>query len=133
MEVGLGFAGTGAIILAAAGLLFLRARRIERESVTAPGEVVALAESTSGEGRISYAPVVQFTTAAGRTIRFTDRLGTNPPSNKVGDKVTVSYDPDDPEGARIAGSWLFLPMLIAVIGAAFLAGGLIVVLVAARG
>ena len=131
MEVGLGFTATGAVFLLVGALLFLRANRIENQLVRVHGEVVALAEHSSGDGSVSYAPIVQFSTADGQTIRFTDPLGTNPPTNTVGEKVTVSYDSEDPDGARIAGGRLFLPMLIAAIGAAFVAGGLVVVLVAA--
>lgn len=131
MEVGLGFAGTGAVILVVAAFLFRRARQFQQTATTVAGTVVAQAESTTGEGRRSYAPIVQFVTTEGRTIRFTDRLGTNPPSHAVGDKITVSYDPADPDGARIAGSDWFLPGLFAFIGGAFFLAGVVVLLVAA--
>jgi hypothetical protein len=129
VEVGLGFAGTGALILAFAAFLFRCARNFGRKATTVAGTVVAQAESTTGEGRVRFAPVVQFATAEGRTVRFTDRLGTNPPSQAVGDTVAVSYDPADPERARIAGSDWFLAGLFTFIGGAFLLAGLIVLLV----
>ncbi len=70
MEVGLGFAGSGALILEIAAFLIGRARRFRQTDDRARDRRRA-GESTTGEGSHRYAPVVRFATAEGRTVRFT--------------------------------------------------------------
>ena len=48
-----------------------------------------------------YAPTVEFTTADGTTVRATPRIGTNPQQGRVGDTVTVFYDPRNPQKVRV--------------------------------
>jgi len=52
----------------------------------------------------SYAPVVDFRTMEGETIRFTDGVGTIPPDYEVGAEVKVLYDPHDAHNAQVV-SW----------------------------
>jgi len=70
----------------------------------AEGTVIAMdrSRSSSGSGSSStYRPVVEFTTATGKRIEFTGGVGSNPPSHRVGETVTVLYHPADPYSARI--------------------------------
>jgi hypothetical protein len=46
-------------------------------------------------------PSVRFQTADGRTVEFENKLGTNAPP-RVGERVTVLYDPERPEDAKVA-------------------------------
>jgi hypothetical protein len=46
-------------------------------------------------------PSLRFQTADGRTVEFQNKLGTNAPP-RVGDEVTVFYDPARPEDAKVA-------------------------------
>jgi hypothetical protein len=74
----------------------------------------------------SYAPVVDFQTMEGRTVRFVDGVGSIPPDYEVGADVRVLYDPDDVHNARLA-SWTRLwlgPTLL-------ICSGLLPVLIAA--
>lgn len=58
-------------------------------------------------------PVVTFVTDRGRTIEFTS----NTSGGRIGESVTVRYDPDDPTDARIAGfSRMFVPAIFIVVG-----------------
>ena len=58
-------------------------------------------------------PVVTFVTDRGRTIEFTS----NTSGGRIGESVTVRYDPDDPTDARIAGfSCMFVPAIFIVVG-----------------
>jgi hypothetical protein len=67
--------------------------RLEMAGVRAPGEVIRLKEESSS-GHYNYFPVVRFRAANSMTIQFKDEVGSNPPSYRVGDKVTVLYLPD---------------------------------------
>jgi hypothetical protein len=66
-------------------------------------------------------PSVKFQTADGRTVEFQNEIGTNAPP-KVGDEVTVYYDPERPEEAKLALGDTFKPTLkvLLVVGAIFL-------------
>ena len=97
---------------------------------TATGEVLSLeaGSSTSSGGRPAWFPIVAFETSNGTPITFRHRTGQYPAAYVEGDKVEVSYLPDDPETALIAEglvNWL-LPILLLVIGPAL-------TVVAARG
>ncbi len=52
-----------------------------------------------GVSKLSH-PVVRFVTADGRTVEFESQVGSNL-APKVGQQVTVPYDPLDPEEDRI--------------------------------
>lgn len=68
-----------------------------------------------------FFPSVRFQTADGRTVEFQNKLGTNVPP-RVGDEVTVIYDPMRPEEAKVAlrSMFRFSPKAFAVVGAIFL-------------
>ena len=51
-------------------------------------------------GRVFF-PSVRFRTADSRTVEFENKLGTNAPP-RVGERVTVLYDPERPEEAKVA-------------------------------
>jgi hypothetical protein len=87
----------------------------------ATGTVVDNSYSTTQDGTTvsgAYYPVVDFTTAAGETIRFTDGAGSLPPDYEIGATVPVLYDPAGVERPRLA-SWKRLwlvPTLFIVLG-----------------
>lgn len=86
---------------------------------TAKGEVVGLEESTGRGSRSLARSVIQFTTADGRRHQFTDWLSRGGDArHTTGEAVTVLYDPDAPQDARLASSlWWH------VFGSLFLFGG----------
>jgi hypothetical protein len=85
------------------------------------GTVVDNSYATTQDGTAisgAYYPVVEFTTASGERVRFTDGIGSLPPDYAVAARVRVLYDPADPRQARLV-SWKrlwFVPSLFAVIG-----------------
>lgn len=87
---------------------------LQSAGLRAPGEVVRLREERSS-GHDSYFPVVRFRTANNVRVEFKDSIGSNPPSRRVGDKVTVLYLPDDLTSAIIDrgvwGNWI-LPTVL---------------------
>lgn len=77
--------------------------QLERSWVSTRGAVVNNTIVAFATGA-SYAPVVEFCTPEGKTVRFVDGVGTIPPDYEVGVEVKVLYDPDDVHSARVA-SW----------------------------
>ena len=95
-------------------------------------EVRAVGVVTAHKSRRSYSaidnrpevlffPSVRFQTADGRTVEFENDLGSNAPP-RVGDEVTVLYDPARPEEAKVAlrSMWKVDPKALLVVGAIFL-------------
>jgi hypothetical protein len=107
--VGVLFLALGLWLLWSAAGDLLAARRYGPERAT--GVVVALRENrsvteqrTSRQVKITYAPVVRFTTPDGRPVEFASRTSSAPAGYRVGESVPVSYDPADPQQrAEIAG------------------------------
>lgn len=52
-------------------------------------------------GDMVYMPTVEFTTEDGTPVRATSHIGTNPRPGKVGQTVTVMYDPRNPQRVRV--------------------------------
>ena len=87
---------------------------------SARGEVLSLeaGSTTSSSGRPAWFPIVAFETPGGASITFRHRTGSNPSAYSKGERVMVTYLPDDPESALIEEgfvNWL-LPVLLLIIG-----------------
>jgi hypothetical protein len=85
---------------------------------SARGTVVDNVWRAFAQGGAAYTPVIEFQTADGQTIRFTDGIGTYPAEYEEGAQVNILYDPQDVHHARI-NSWKriwFGPTLITAIG-----------------
>lgn len=119
-------------VFVAFGVHSLRARRsFARRAVPALGQVTELRWrdiATPGSGRVSLVafPVLRFQTPDGRTVVAESSAGRNPAPARVGQQVTVLYDPDDPTQAALegdsVGSVLYICFII--FGAFFLVSGL---------
>ena len=140
------FVATGLGLLAASGVLLAGKRRFLRNAASATGTVVRLATvappartndarlRSSERGTVFYAPVVRFTTAAGRAAEFQSASGSIPPRYAVGATVPVRYDPDDPARAEIAtfaDQWL-LPVLLGGTGLMLATVGVVLALLLGR-
>ena len=101
--------GIFAVILFGAGLYeSAKIARLEATGLRAQGEVVRLkAESSSSNNGYSYYPIVRFSTANNARVEFKDSIGSNPPSYRAGDKVTVLYLADNPSQEAIIDRGLF--------------------------
>ena len=118
-------------ILAAVAVLLLgigvyqsmKISRLEAQGLRAPGQVVRMnSEHGSGSSGTTYYPVVRFRTAGNSTVEFKDSVGSNPPSHRTGDKVTVLYLPGDPQRQAIIDRGFLLNWLIPAIVFLFAAG-----------
>jgi hypothetical protein len=83
------------------------------------GTVVDNVWQAFAEGGAAYTPVIEFQTADGQTVRFTDGIGTFPAEYEAGTQVNILYDPQDVHHACL-NTWKriwFAPTLITSIGA----------------
>jgi hypothetical protein len=105
----------------------------------AKGKVIALdrsrSNSGSGSSSTTYRPVVEFTSGTGKRIEFTSNVGSSPPSYRVGEPVTVLYNPADPSSARIKSFvqlW-FGFLIVFLLGLVFAVVGFTIIIVQSRG
>ena len=135
--MGVGFLVGGCLVsLLAVGLLigavviYVRQGRQSADRVSVQGTVVGLERSAMrpGSGGV-YCPVVEFQSPDGRTIRFESAFGTMPASHKVGQSVTVLYNPSNPQEAEVSsavsrylypGIMAFIGLVALCLGASFL-------------
>ena len=109
-----------------------KTRRFVAASTTATGTVtdsVGRWYSDPGDdpgvSKLSH-PVVKFVTGDGRTVEFESEVGSNL-APKVGQDVTVLYDPLNPEEARISSFMMLwgIPSVFAILGAFLLVPGVL--------
>ena len=127
------------IILGAVGVLFLivgavmgmGTRRFLSSAVDTQGKVVGFVKQSSGsEGGTSTHAQVEYSTAAGETVTFTEKSQTFG-ALSVGSAVPVKYDPAAPKKARIATSgrlWVTVIVLVGL-GVALLIVGVVLAVV----
>jgi hypothetical protein len=128
------------LILAAAGVtllgvvlpLQLRTRTLLKHGVQVQGTVVDTKKDTARSGNLrsrTYHPVVEFTTADGRTVTFTSGLGFGR-QPEIGGAVPVRYHHDDPERAEIdrAHIWMLPAAPPLLVGVGLLVAGVVVYL-----
>jgi hypothetical protein len=113
--------------------VFGRTRRFVAASASAKGTVTDSVGRWYGDpgddpgvSKLSH-PVVRFVTGDGRTVEFESQVGSNL-APKVGQEVTVLYDPLDPKEARIRSFMMLwaLPSIFTLLGALLLVPGVLV-------
>jgi hypothetical protein len=115
----------GFVLLVLAAFFTWRTSSFIQRSQSAPGRVTALEPVTgqdSGSNRtINYAPVFSFKAADSKTYSVTSSTSSNPPGFEVGDDVTVLYNPEDPQQARINtfGQLWLVPVILGSTGTVF--------------
>lgn len=130
------FSAVGLGMLVGSVFIFSNTSRFIAGATEAQGTVIALDRSRSSSGSGStYRPVVEFTSATGKRIEFTGGVGSNPPSHRVGEPVTVLYRPADPYSARIKSFFQlwFGFLIVFMLGLVFAAIGLGMIVVRGRG
>lgn len=118
----------GPVLLIAAMIAGLYTWSFSRNAVQAAGTVIEMRESKDSEsGGISYSPTFQFQDTSGVQHTVASHIYSSPPEFQVGDKVTVLYRTENPDGAVIDTFWQLwgLPAVLSLIGIIFLFVGLI--------
>ena len=124
------FGGFGAAMVAGGAAMLIKTRRFVAAANRTPGKVVAhetrTSESTDDDNRsvqkTYYHPIIEFKDASGVQRRVTSDTGSNPKSYADGAAVTVLYDQDDPEKAKIEsfGQLWLMPAILLGMGLIFL-------------
>ena len=123
------FLAVAVLMLAIAAMSAVGSARTLVRERTAPGSVVDTAIRQATDGTLYYRPVVAFTLPDGahRMLQLTEESST--PAYEVDESVTIAYDPDRPDIARIktsastAAMWI-LPLITGILGVAFLGAAL---------
>lgn len=94
------FTLAGVIVLLVANHLYTGTRSFLDSTVNAEGLVTDMIKHQYYDG-IQYRPVVSFSTPSGENIVFRARTSSYPAAYRVGEKVEVLYNPNEPDKARI--------------------------------
>lgn len=118
--------GGVALILAGAWFVIINANFI-RHAERAPGTVIDVVSERGARGAKLYHPIVRYRPRQqGNSVTFKANPGLlwSSPFD-IGDRVTVAYNEDDPEDAKIVSFWMLwlLPITLIVFGAGCLLGG----------
>ncbi|MGG6292933.1 DUF3592 domain-containing protein [Leptolyngbya sp. AN02str] len=119
------FFGVSVLLLAIATATGVFAHRTLTSEVTAPGRVIELVPRRDSDGDEYYYPKVEFAIPEQgvQTVQLNE--GSWPPSHNPGEAVTIRYNPERPQRARIdslgSNILLWLPtMITGAIGLIFL-------------
>jgi hypothetical protein len=126
------FLAIGVVIAIAGVFSYVSTRRFIDRAARAAGTVVrVLEEADSGDGGTLFRPVVQFRTLAGAMVEFRSNFRSKPAGYRLGDAVTVLYEPDAPDRAEIESfmTLWFLTLICGLLGTIFLGAGVGVLLV----
>jgi Protein of unknown function (DUF3592) len=103
-----------AIILAVVGGWYLYSSwTYYSKGVEVQGTVVRLESHSSSDGGDTYSPVFSYS-VDGKPYEYESVNSSSPPSNEVGDVVTLLYNPDNPAKARQNSFWelWLLPLVL---------------------
>ncbi len=119
------FLGVAVLMLVIATITGIStARTLAREAST-QGYVTSLVTRTDADGGLFYYPVVRFVLPDGSRQTVQTTAGSWPPAHKVDEAVTIAYDPEHPDQARIASlagalnQWI-VTLVTGILGVAFL-------------
>lgn len=117
--MGLCFGLSSFALLGGAVWAYLSQQRKAESQGKAVGTVVELVSRATASGRSNMlCPVVEFTASSGEKIKFTSEFGSRPAGHKIGQSVTVGYDPVEPQKAEIDSTttrWL-VPLIYVFMG-----------------
>jgi hypothetical protein len=122
------------IMLAIAAISGFNTGRALSKEESAPGRVTDLVvrqyqDTNQQVSQEYYYPVVEFNLPSGSLRKVQLSEGSWPPAYEIGDAVTILYDPEHPNNARIKSTsstilmWI-LPGITGTVGVAFLAAAL---------
>jgi hypothetical protein len=122
---GLIFVVVGAVLGVGALFALVRTRRFLAQAYEAAAEVVGLQQRLGTNQERAYYPVLRYRTQGGTTHEVVSSVGSNPPRYQEGDRLSVLYDPENPENMRIhsfLNVWAF-PLILGVTCVIFLGVG----------
>ena len=96
-----------------------------RTSERAVGTVIEL-EKVAGSDGDTFKPIFKFKTALNQEIIYRHISSSNPPGWKIGEEVTIAYDPNNPSVARLLtyfGTFSYTIVLMAIAMPLIVIGG----------
>ncbi|MGN8077925.1 DUF3592 domain-containing protein [Variovorax sp. 22077] len=114
------FGAVALVLCAVAWLLHHNTASFIASASRTQGEVMRLLYVESSERHESggtWKPLVRFRAPSGEIIEFAPSSSSSPPAYKVGEKVDVFFDPNDPQDAMLDG-------FFSLWGGALITGGL---------
>lgn len=111
----------GIFFIGASTYIFNDIQTFIEKSLSTTGTVIRLSEEFDDDNDILFSPIVRFETIKGKIIEFKSTTSSNPPSHRVGENVSVLYDPKNPYNAKInsfTSLWL-APILFLGLGIIF--------------
>jgi hypothetical protein len=116
-----GLVGVGTLTASAIWLISIR--KFKKSAARATGRVTERVYS-SGDGDMpgTYAPRFEFKTPDGESWSVLSSTSSIPAGFRVGEEITVLYDPANPHTAKIDSAmqlW-FMPLLLGIVGVAAL-------------
>jgi len=124
------FVAVGVFILTGGAVTYLNTRAFIENAYSAPGTVIDLIERRDSEGSVTYAPKVRFREPIeNRDIEFVSSMSSSPPAYRRGERVSVLYELENPENAKIQGLFDLwgVSIIVAFVGLMFFIGGLLFV------
>ena len=88
---------------------------LQRNGEQTQGQVVGLSEQCDDDG-CAYAPVVSFKTRDGTETYYRSNYFSSPPAYDVGERVTVIFDPENPEKAAVKGEGSTFRIIFMTVG-----------------
>ncbi len=130
MLTGLILGAAGVLVLIVGAVTGFRIRSLLNTAAEAQGKVVGFVKQALSEGGSSKHAEVEFVTAEGETVTFTETSQTMG-GLAVGSQVPVKYDPARPRKARIAtgGRLWGTVIMLSVVGIALLIVGVVLVII----
>ncbi len=130
MLTGLILGAAGVLVLIVGAVTGFRIRSLLNTAAEAQGKVVGFVKQALSEGGSSKHAEVEFVTADGETVTFTETSQTMG-GLAVGSQVPVKYDPARPRKARIAtgGRLWGTVIMLSVVGIALLIAGVVLVII----
>jgi hypothetical protein len=126
------FLGMGLLFLAGALIWAHFTQQFLRTSIATRGRIVALlpVRSTGRHHSLTYAPVFRFDVPGTHFATVVSHYSSSPPAFKVGQVVTVRYQPGHPEKAVIDsfGQIWFGELVLGIVGVLSIGPGLLMLL-----
>ena len=102
------------IVLLISLFVYHHSQKFIQSASRAQGTVTRLVKKSDGSDSDSSYPVYTFEDSQGKQHEIYSSSGSYPPAYSVGEKVTVLYQPDDPQNAEMDSfmdKWFFSVML----------------------
>jgi ribosomal protein S16 len=93
--------GIGCIVFAASLFLIQNNIRFIKRGTKTTATVIDLQQESSSNSDREFTPIFKFTTATGEAVSFKGFGASNPPAYNIGEKVSIVYDHEKPEDAKV--------------------------------